>query len=251
MPSYNVNGIILRRINFSETDTIATMYSRERGKISGVAKGAKKAISRLAGPTEVLTYGRYQLATGQNLDIITQAEAKESFPRIHGDLSRIAHASYIAEIVDKMVEEDQANPDIFDLMLSSLYLMDRPNDPARITHMFELQFMRLIGYEPTLDRCVRCRRPLPDELHFSPSHGGVVCRECGYLPEDATRILAGTLSAMARLMCADAPQVERMEVSDAVMDQVGRVMRWYVRYRAERELKSAEFLHILRVEGCG
>lgn len=249
MPLYTVNAIILRRINFSETDRIATLYTRERGKISGIAKGARKPISRLSGATEVLTYAKYQLASGKNLDIITQAEVKESFPRIHGDLNRIAYATYMAELLDKFVEEHEANPDLFDLLLSALYLLERPNDPEKITRMFELQFMRAVGYEPVLDKCLRCDAPLsPDDLFFSPSMGGTVCRECGPLPEDTIQISRETADTMQALMTADAPEVERMEIPPAVMEQIARVMRWYIRYRAERELKSLDFLQTLKMK---
>ena len=249
MPLYTANAIVLRRINFGETDRIVTLYMRERGKISGIAKGARKPISRLAGATETLTYGKYQLATGKTLDVITQVEVKESFPRIHGDLDRIAHATYMAELMDKLVEEHEPNVDLFELLLSALYLMERPNEPEKITHMFELQFVKLLGYEPTLEKCVRCRKPLPPgEVFFSPSMGGVVCRECGPLPEDAMEISHEAVETMQELLTADAPEVERMEIPQEIMRQIARAMRWYIRYRAERELKSLEFLQTLRME---
>lgn len=249
MPTYNTNVIVLHRLSFGETDRIVTLYTREHGKLTGIAKGARKPVSRLAGATEVLTYGRFHLATGKNLDIIAQVEVKESFPRIHADLNRIAYATYIAELIDKSVEEHEANPEIFDLLLSALYLTERPNDPEKIAHMFELQYMKQVGYEPMLDRCQRCRKPLPvDEFFFSPSLGGLVCRECGPLPEDAIRILPQTVETMRKLLVAEAPEVERMEIPREVMNQIARVMRWYIRYRIERELKSLQFLQTLRVE---
>ena len=250
MPTYNANAIVLHRISFGETDRIVMLYTRERGKVSSIAKGARKPISRLAGATEVLTYGKFHLAVGKNLDIIAQVEVKESFPRIRGDLHRIAYSTYMAELLDKFVEEREANADIFDLMLSALYLMERPNDPEKIAHVFELQFMKLVGYEPALGGCLRCRKPITSgDLFFSPSLGGLLCRECGPLPEDAIQISEEVLETMRRLLAAEAPEIERMEISREVMDQIARVMRWYIRYRAERELKSLEFLQTLRVQG--
>lgn len=252
MPYYNAGGIVLRRTNFSETDRIVTLYTRERGKVSCIAKGARKPISRLAGSTEVLTYGRYQLAEGRNLDIISQAEIRESFPRIRADLSRISHASYVAELTNVMIEEEhEGNVDVFETLLSALYLLERPNDPETIVRRFELQLMKLLGYEPALGACVRCRRVFDDErLFFSPSMGGLVCEDCGPLSEDAIELSPETLGAMTDLMNSDAPDVERMSLSRETMDRLARVMRWYIRYRAPRELKSAEFLQTLRIGVC-
>jgi DNA repair protein RecO (recombination protein O) len=249
MPLYTVNAIVLRRTSFGETDRIVVLYSREHGKLSCIAKGVKKPLSRLAGATETFIYARYQLATGMNLDIITQAEIKESLPRIRGDLSRAAHTGYVIELVDKLLEDREVNPDLFDLLLSTLYLMERPNDPEKITHMFELQFMSSIGYEPILDKCVRCRSRIGEvELHFSPSFGGLVCADCGHLPEDALAISPEAVDTMRKLLAADAPEIEQLEISRRVMDQIARAMRWHIRYRAERELKSLDFLQSLRVE---
>lgn len=249
MPLYTSNAIVLRRTNFGETDRIVTLYTREHGKVSGIAKGSRKPISRLAGSTEILTYGKYQLAGGRTLDIITQVDVKESFQKIHADLHRVAHAMYIAELTDKLVEEQESTPDIFDLLLSTLYLLQRPNDPEKITHMFELQFMTLMGYEPSLNICIRCgKTPTTRDLFFSPSLGGLVCRECGYLPEDAIQVSRDTIETMRSLLCAEAPETERLEIASDVMNQIARIMRWYIRYRVERELKSAAFLQSLRAE---
>ena len=257
MPLYTTNAIVLRRMNFSETDRIVTLYTREHGKIASIAKGSRKPISRLSGSTETLTYGKVALATGKNLDIITQFEVKESFPRIREDLKRLAYGGYIAELVDVMTEDRQPSMNLFDLLLSTLYLLERPNDPEKIARMFELKLMRQLGYEPALDECVRCRKPLPTcpdsfgagDLFFSPSLGGMVCRECGPLPDDAIQIPQAAIEAMRKLLEADAPEVERMEIPDSTMDYIARVMRWYIRYRAEREIKSLDFLQALKVSG--
>ena len=247
MPLYTADAIVLRRINFGETDRIVTLYTRQRGKVSAIAKGARKPISRLAGATEALTHGRFQLATGKTLDVITQVEVKDSFPRIRSDLRRIAHSTYVAELVDTFVEERGASEDLFQLLLSTLYLMERPNDPEKIVRMFELQSMKLLGYEPVLDRCVRCRRPIPvGEAFFSPSLGGIVCEECGPLPEDALPVSSEAIPLMRRLLVAEAREVEQTEIPAQAMEQITRAMRWYIRYRGERELKSIEFLQALQ-----
>lgn len=245
MPLYSVNAIVLRRISFSETDRIVTLYSRELGKISGIAKGARKPISRLAGATETLTHGRFQLATGKNLDVITQAEAKDSFPRIKEDMRKVACGIYVAELVERFVEEREPNVPLFELLLSTLYLLERPNDPEKITHMFELRFMSLMGYQPRLDKCVRCGADLPgDQVYFSPSLGGVICAHCGHLPEDATRTSLTTVHTMEALLTAQPPEVEKMQISTNVMEEISRMMRWYIRFRAPSEIKSMNFLHI-------
>ncbi len=250
MPLYTASAIVLRRTNFGETDRIVTLYTREYGKVGAIAKGARKPISRLAGATEVLTYAKFQLAGGRSLHIISQIEVKDSFPRIRADLYRSAYAMYIAEVVEKMQEELDPNPEVFDLLLSTLYLIERPNDPEKIARMFDLQFMKILGYEPILNRCLRCSAPLPaEEIYFSPSMGGTVCRSCGYLPDDAIPISRAAVETMRALLTAEARAIERMEIPQELLDQIARVMRWYIRYRAEREFKSLDFIQSLKLQG--
>jgi DNA repair protein RecO (recombination protein O) len=251
VPLYTVNAIVLKRINLGETDRIVTMLSREKGKIAGVAKGSRKAISRLSGASEVFICARYQLATGRNLDVITQVDIRESFPRIHSDLFRIAYTAYLIEVVDRFTDDEEYCPNLFDLLLSTLFLMERPNDPEIVSRMFDLQFMREIGYEPVLDMCLRCSEPLGEANNaFSPSLGGMVCRKCGYLPDDSIPLSDESRNVMIQLLNADASELEQISISKTSLDQIGRAMRWYVRFRAERDLKSMEFLQTIKLGRC-
>ena len=77
MPAYTTDAFVLRRMHFGETDNILTLYSPDRGRFSAIAKGARKAISRLSGATEVLTLTRFGLASGKSLEIVTQVEVQE------------------------------------------------------------------------------------------------------------------------------------------------------------------------------
>ncbi|MEN6373079.1 MAG: DNA repair protein RecO [Armatimonadota bacterium] len=248
--TYRATAIVLRRINIGETDRVITLYTREKGKLSAVAKGARKHLSKLAGPTEMFTYGRYFLAAGRDLDIITQAEAKESFPAIRRDLDRIAHATYMAEMINAFVEERDANYGLFDTLLSSLYLLESEIDPTIVARHFELKMMSMMGYRPELDRCLRCdAEPSGDGIDFSPSLGGRVCAECGPIPDDAIHMSEEAAQAMRTLLTAEPRMLRNLDFSDEVRKELFRAIRRYVRYRTDRELKSSEFIQALALMG--
>ena len=246
MPTYRANAIVLKRINYGETDRILTLYTREHGRLSAVAKGCKRPMSRLAAGTEMFTYGRYMLATGKSLEIVSQSETRESFPSIRADMHRIAYATYIMELVNETIEDREANPDVFDTTLSSLYMLEGGIDPEVVTRAFELQLMAMSGYRPRLDTCARCGSPPGQKPCFSPSLGGVVCAECGPLPDDAIDIHKVTLITLSVLLTAEPAQLRDMHPHAAVMDEMANIMRWYIRYRLERELKSTEFIQALK-----
>lgn len=248
MPFYNVSAIVLRRISCGETDRIVTLFSREKGKISGIAKGSRKPASRLAGPTETMICARFQLAKGTNLDVITQAEVKESFPQIHSDLMRLAYASYMIEAADGFALEDEVNEGLFRLLMSSLYMLERLVEPETAARVFDLRLMRELGYEPVLDRCLRCGRPLGTaKAGFSPSSGGMVCRDCGYLPNDAVPISDAALDAMRRLIDARPASVRDIALNRSVLDELARAMGRYIRFHSERDLKTMQFLQTIKL----
>jgi len=248
--TYRSDAIVLRRTDVGETDRVIILYTRAKGKLSAIAKGARKALSKLAAATEPFTYGRYMLAVGQNLDVVTQAEIRESFQAIRKDVARVSHAVYFLELVDSFTEEREPNPDLFDTLLSALYLLETGVDPQIAARSFELKLMALLGYAPQLDVCLRCgTKPKGPEIPFSPSLGGLVCRKCGPLPEDVIYISRSTAEFMKHLVTAEPSDLRQMQPAPEALKEAAQVLRWHIRYRAERDLKSLDFLRSWAVEG--
>lgn len=252
---YKSQALVLRRISVGETDRILTLFTREYGKVSAIAKGARRELSRLAAATEPLTYSWMLLAAGQNLDVLTQGEIREAFPEIRRDLTRISYASYFTELVDATIEERQPQPDLFDLLLSAFYLLQRAEMPDLAARKFELQALRLLGYEPELRRCVRDQAPLQGPgLAFSPSRGGALCSRCAAEIPGAVPMSGAALEIMRRLIAA-APEssqggsaaLARLRPSEAQRSELARLLVPYVRQRSEAPLRSLGFIEELRV----
>lgn len=251
MPVYKATALVLHRINLGETDKIVTLLTREAGKLNAVAKGARRPTSKLSGATELFTYSRLLLAVGKSLDIISQCEIKESFPALRSDLPLLARATYLCELTDRLVEEREPNPEVFDLLLSALYLLRRArSNPDVILHAFELRLLAEQGYAPELERCVHCGRELePQGIRFSPLLGGMLCVGCRYAEKDSAPIFPKTRDWMRRMLRAEPEELIDVEVPPDTEQELARCLRWYIRHRAERDLKSAEFLEVLRVAG--
>jgi DNA repair protein RecO (recombination protein O) len=251
MPVYKANAVVLRRINLGETDKILTLFCREAGKLSAVAKGARRSSSRLSGATELFTFSRMLLAEGRNLDIVSQCEVRESFPRLRADLNLMARATYLCELTDRLIEEREPNQEVFDLLLSALYLLQRTaEEPDVIVHAYEMRLLAERGYAPELDVCVKCQDGLPrGRTGFSPSLGGTLCGAHRYGADDAIPVSHDTLALMRALQAAEPEDILTLTPSVKELREVERCLRWYIRYRTERDLKSAEFLDMLRLAG--
>jgi DNA repair protein RecO (recombination protein O) len=248
LPVYKANALVLHRINLGETDRILTLLCREAGKLSVVAKGARGPKSKLSGATELFTHSNLLLATGKSLDIISQGEIRESFPPLRVDLALMARATYLCELTDRLVEDREPNQDVFDLLLSALYLLQRKTDePDVIVHAYELRLLTERGYAPQLDACVKCGDSfIRARAAFSPSLGGILCAADRFSVDDTISISLDTIRFMRRLLDGEPEDVVTLTPAAPALRETARCMRWYIRYRAERGLKSADFLDMLR-----
>jgi len=149
MPLYNVESIIIRSRNAGEADKIITVFSRNYGKISVIAKGAKRPTSKFGGRLEVFTYNQMLLATAKTFDILSQCETIESFFKIREDKDKLNAGAYILRLIDASTEERQRNDQLFDLLLESLHYLEKGKDMNRLMRAFEVKFCLVEGFLPT------------------------------------------------------------------------------------------------------
>jgi DNA repair protein RecO (recombination protein O) len=250
MPAYPANGLVLHRLNLGETDKILTLFTAEHGKLSAVAKGARRAGSRLSGATELFTLSRFLLATGRSLDIVTQCEIRDSFPALRSDLQRMARATYFCELLDRFTHErdSTSSAELLDLTVAALTLLQRAGSyPDAIVHAYELRLLMAQGYAPVLDRCVRCGNPLERRtVGFSPSLGGTLCSADRFRAEDALPLSPSSVALLQTLLTAEPEALLALQPDSGTAAEVDKALRWYIRFRADRDLKSADFLDQLR-----
>src|SRR5579883_1960457 len=133
---YTTDALILKRMDYGEADRILTLFTPNFGKIKAIAKGARRTTSRIAGHIELFTRSELQLATGRDLEIITQGESKERFPHLREGLWHATTAYYLAELTDKFTEEHNEHLDLYTLLIETLRRLDQdaaahPNGQAR------------------------------------------------------------------------------------------------------------------------
>ncbi|MDH7601157.1 MAG: DNA repair protein RecO [Armatimonadota bacterium] len=243
MKTYVNPGIVIRRIDLGEKDRILTIYTKDYGKLSAVAKGCRRPGSKLAGPSEPFVYSKMMFACGRDLDILTQADVRESFPNIRSCITTTAHAIYLLELIDKFSEDRQPNAELFDILLSGLYMLEGGTDPELTARYFELQLLRTLGYEPHFEACLRCGNlPRSGLVVFSPSLGGVQCQLCGALPSDGMLVPVALISYVKALKTAEPNRIRELQFPAGARRDLARVLKWHIRYRLDSDLKSTAFL---------
>jgi DNA repair protein RecO (recombination protein O) len=243
---YSAEGFVLRRTDYGEADRILTLFTATQGKTRAIAKGVRKTTSRLAGHLEPFTRSQLLLATGRELDIVTQAEARERFERLAGDFWSASAAWYIAELVDRFLEDADPHPRLYLLFLETLRRLDQlaGGESGRswlALRYFELRLLGELGYRPGLHNCVNCDQPLrPENQGYSAEKGGVVCPDC--MRYGARPLSLATLKVLRLLQGTEWAELPRLRLDPGERAEIEAILQASIRYHLERDLKSWAFL---------
>jgi DNA repair protein RecO (recombination protein O) len=239
---YRVSSVLLRQRAVGEADRIVTLLTRERGKLSAIAKGVRRPRSKMAAGLQLFAHSRVQLAAGRSLAVVTQVEPVALLYHLREDIARYAHACYVAEMVDALLEEGHPDQATFELVLETLRGLDGGGDPATLVRGFELKLLKRLGYGPEVERCASCGAEVRGgRAGFSAPRGGVMCGRC-VGGEGAQPLDAAALRAIRDLIRVPVQELAGRRLSRATAEELARVMRLFVDYQVGRPLRSAEFL---------
>lgn len=262
MPILDTKAIVIRNQILAEADKIITFYTLKFGKVRAVAKGARKPKSRYSGCLELLSCGDLLFFARPNKELhsINSFDISESFFQIREDLTKIACGSYMAELVDKISQENQADTQIFGLLHLTLLAMKNAQDPELLLRAFEINLLSLCGFEPELGNCVKCgaelelmsadfSEPLESigsgktgRIGFSYKRGGAVCGKCAYRDSDAFDISFGTLKLMKNLKRVSPELALRFRTTEKVKQELKAALSNFTVYHLGQHLKSEKFL---------
>lgn len=244
---YQTEALVIKRLNLGEADRILTLYTPSLGKIKAVAKGVRRPQSKLGGHVELLTHSRLMLARGRNLDIVTQAQTINNFLPLKEDLQRTAGGLYVAELVDAFTPERAEDEELFHLLLDTLHHLSQSTNIDAVLRYCELRLLAQVGYRPELQHCGDCKAPLqPRENFFSPAHGGVLCHNCGYHEPLAHPLSLNALKVLRFWQNCDYAAAEKVKLENRLAAELETVLREYIRYLLERQLKSSAWLDRLK-----
>ena len=149
-------AVILAVMDYGEADRIVTFFTREHGKIKGIARGAKKSRKRFGGALEVFARLSLQIVLQEGLSRLHGVDVITIFPHVREDLSKIGYAGYACELVDRLLPEAQANTRLFRLLVSYLEHLDAAPCCEEDRRFFEVNLLNIIGYRPPLEYCTQC-----------------------------------------------------------------------------------------------
>ena len=173
-------GVVLKTAPLRESDLLVTLFTDQHGRISALARGARRSKIRFAGTLSLLVLGRYQLGRAPRGDIWTleSGEIEREWTQLASDVVAVAHASYIAELVASLLPAELPEPEVLDVMTGLWDCLAAHGPSPAALRAVELSLLELTGQMPAIDRCAACSNLAADGAVFDASRGGVLCASC-------------------------------------------------------------------------
>lgn len=180
-----IEGIIIKTHDYQESNKIVTIFSKKLGKFSALARGAKKPKSRMAALTQPFIHGEFFVYVNSGLSTIQQGDIIDSFRPIREDIIKTAYASYMTELIDKLLDQQSPDPYIYEQFHLTMKWLSEKNEIEIPIMMYELKLFRKAGFAPVVDRCVHCHNK-SNNYAFSISEGGLLCNYCQQIDKHST-----------------------------------------------------------------
>jgi len=253
MPRVKDNAFIIHKTDYGESDIIITLFSASRGKISCIAKGAKRSRKRFPGSLELFSQVSFNGFIKHPLALtrIDECQLLKPYLAIQEELKSYLNGCYFLEIVNRCSAERQSNPALFELLDDLFtFLSDLPhnrNFNCRI-RLFELQIITLLGFKPELSHCLDCGIKLDNDnprghfFNFSPQTGGLVCNHCHPRHPAAFNVSQGTINLLNQAHMLDNKLRNKVNFTPQVEAESARLCRALLSWHSGCSFKSLKIL---------
>ena len=244
MGQIRTDGIVLRHVNFGDNDRILTILSPTMGLVTASARGCRKVTSRMLSASELFTAGEFLLYEKEGRYTLSSFSLQENFYPLRNDFTRLSHGAYWLALCEATAQPGEDCARLFKMLMLSLAVLTYGELPERaLTAVFLMQFSILMGFEPCLDVCVQCGKPLQQPMRYDAEHGGACCARCA--PAGAAlapQTLEWLREAQKKGAFVLAGKRGLPEADKETVEQAFRLMRAHVERRVEKAIAAAKFL---------
>jgi DNA repair protein RecO (recombination protein O) len=253
MSVFSTPAILLRRLDYGDYDLILTFLSLLRGKISLIAKSAKKSTKRFAGSLELFSLIEIVGSTGKRrgLPVLQEAALKLPFSTIRNDIQKTAYASYWCEIIYSWLEENQEQAQFYYLLKYVLGELDSgASTPAELSILFQMRLLNLSGHRPNLSECASCRKNLDavnaQQVAFDVARGAILCQGCLSGSGGRIRLSKGTIKHLIWFESGDLKKAARVRFGTQALKESIELLEAFVPYILGIQPRSLKFLKQIR-----
>lgn len=236
-------GLVLREVSYKEADKILTVLTDTEGKLTVSARGARRKGCKYSAAAQLFAYSEMTLFSNRGRWSLNEAETQEQFLGIREDITSLALASYMAEALETVSDEDMPNPKLLQCGLNSLYALSRGMSPARlIKAAFEMRIMCLSGYEPETFACCVCGNEQPAQPMLSLEGGGIHCRACAVRGGGRSLPLcADSLAALRHIVQSPAKRMFSFSLGGEALARLSDVCESYLLHHTGRGFGALDY----------
>lgn len=238
---YRVEGIVIRSMDYGEGNKIVTLLTKTNGKVGVLIRGAKKVKSRHASLAQPFTYGEFVFFRTSGLGTLNSGEILDSHHTLREQLDLAAYASYVVELTDKALHEDESGAFLFEQLKACLTGLQEGKDMQIISHLYEMRILEASGYAPELDQCVSCESE-QGPFRLSAPAGGVLCPRCASKDPQATSLGDGAYKLLRLFRRMDLRRLGAIQVKPETKLELKQAMRRLMDVHINIPLKSRSFL---------
>lgn len=237
-------GIVTKTVKYGETSIIATVVTKELGKISVIANGARTGKSRFLAAMQLFAYSElvvYKSKSGKGLYRLNEASVAVSFSGIRESLEKLAYAAYFAEVINCVMPED-APPDeeLLRLFLNVLFVLEKEMEISeKIKTVFEWRIAREAGIAPLIEGCFGCGKA---PSFIIPSKGTAACRDCAAGCSGAIELSPSMFKIIDYILNADGKKIFSFSAGEDTVKYLSRISELYLKVQLEQEFQTLEYL---------
>ena len=240
----DLSGVVLRAVDYKETDRILTVLTDQNGLMTVKAQGCRKKNSPLAAPTQLLVYSHMTLFEYRDYWSVKEATVQEQFLGVREDLEKLSLASYIAEVAQCVGVEGESNPELLSLVLNSFYALDKLQKPPELIRAaFDLKCMSIAGYAPLLDACAVCGLPEPEGPYLNLQEGVLHCKSCKHEVGEGRSVpmTREMLAAARHIVYGDPKRLFSFTLLPDQLPPFAALASSYLTTQLERDFKTLDF----------
>ena len=244
-------ALVLRSVDYKETDKILTLLTPDLGKVTASARGCRKKGSPLAAGCQLLCWSEMVLYDYQGRWMVKEANTERQFRGVRDDLEKLALACYFAEVTEALALEDMPTPELLSLVLNSLHALDKMDKPLPLVKAaFELRAMCIAGYEPLLEGCAVCGAEPPADPRFHLTEGVLHCAACrGGVGEGISMPLNGqALEAMGHIVYGDPKRLFSFRAEGDGLRRLADLTEAYLHTQLERGFRTLDFYKQMQIQ---
>ena len=239
MDTVKVFGLVIRQVNYGESARVLTIFTRELGIVSAIARGARKFSSHQGSAAQILCSGEFVLAPGKNMYSLRGASGIKSFFSIASDIKKLSLCQYLFDLTQTMLEVENPDEEVFALLMNTLYVLEnKDRDIFCIKAVYELRLCTLWGQALQTGSCIKCSST--DSLFaISVADGGVVCTSCS--DNECISVSPSVIAAIEYIQFSDMSRIFSFTISGETIKKLGAVSERHALLISDRKFKSLDY----------